>query len=485
VPSRSDDGQIRGFVHSIIVITDLKKAEAEKLEARQAAEEHQRRRAEEAERHQIEQDQWIDNLCHELRNPLNGIYGNVELMEMSLIERRSILAKDHLDESDMRRLRELCVLDETSVDAVAKCVAHQKVITDDVLNVSKLEQGKITLQKIEFNPKTTLADVAKMFEAQASQKGLTMRVDFPVSDTVVVGDPSRLSQVVINLVANSLKFTNQGSITLSLDVIENTDTHVTNRVTVRDTGVGMDQTDMDTLFRRFAQVSSTTFHEHGGSGLGLYISKGLVELMGGTITVDSGKGQGSKFTFTFVGDQPGKKLPSPSSMSPIKSSLSALSKPDCLKVEPEKPVSMEKLPIIPTTSGAKLIRNILVVEDNDINQRIMSRILTAKGYNVAIAEHGALALNHMASNPVELIFMDMQMPVMDGLEATRQIRRRESETGVPPVPIIGLSGNARENHAADAYKVGMNEYLTKPILKDRIYAVIDQFELTCAGAPST
>ncbi|KAI8903662.1 hypothetical protein DFJ77DRAFT_505484 [Powellomyces hirtus] len=457
-----EDGNVRGYVHTILDITELKHIEKERLEAKEAAEKHQRHRAEEAEKHKEQQDQWIDSLCHELRNPLNGINGNVELLEMGLEVRRAALDKIPMTVVGVHSLREQLTLDQECVHAISKCVAHQKVITDDVLNLSKLELGKITLENIEFDPKSTLADVAKMFEAQATRKGLDLRLNFPISDIRIKGDPHRLSQIVVNLLANALKFTDSGNITLALEIAERKPKHTLLRVSVKDTGIGLTTEEAAMLFQRFAQPSSTT-HEYGGSGLGLFLSKGLVELMGGSISVETEKLMGSEFIFTFKGEPVDSAAPTLAWREKSNSSLTSHRSLDVL----EKALAAHVI--------QRKIETILVVEDNELNQRIMLRFLQSKGYTVLIANNGLEALSQYER--AHLIFMDIQMPVMDGLTATSEIRRLERlRHPSSRIPIVGLSGNARQDHVATALQRGMDEYITKPVKRARIYEVIEHFE---------
>ncbi|KND00199.1 PAS domain S-box protein [Spizellomyces punctatus DAOM BR117] len=439
--NRDESGNLRGYVHTILDISALKVLERDRLEARNAAEKHQRHRAEEAERYKKDQDQWIDSLCHELRNPLNGISGNVELLEMGLQVRRTTLAKNPLALDDVRTLQHQLDLDQDSIDAISKCVAHQKIITDDVLNISKLELGKLVLRAIPFDPKTTLSDVAKMFEAQATRQGLDLRVNLSISSLPITGDPHRLSQIVINLMANAIKFTQRGSITLSLFLISRTPTSITYRVTVQDTGIGLTEPELAMLFQRFAQPTSTHPDTYGGSGLGLYLSKGMVELMGGTISVSSTKHAGSSFSFTFSGP-PAECTPPP--------------------------------PPQPLLHTPRSIQTVLVVEDNILNQKIMYRFL-APFYRVLLASNGIEALE--VYKEADLVFMDIVMPGMGGLECTMEIRQREREQkDCKRVPIVGLSGNARQDQISRAFEVGMNDYLTKPVCKKRVLEVVDGFE---------
>lgn len=463
-----------GYVQTVVDITEFKMLENERLDAMRAAEEHQRMRAAEAEKHRQHREQFVDSLCHELRNPLGGIFGNVELLKMGLETRRSVLEKSFITQEDLNLLREQLLLDEESLDAISTCAVHQQTVTDDVLNLSKLELGKVVLKKVNFDPKITISSVMKMFEVQAQRKGIELRACLPVADTIIAADPHRLSQIIINLIANALKFTEQGSITLQFDTVERGPESTLFRITVQDTGVGLTKDEKAVLFDRFSQPSSTNYSEYGGTGLGLHISKGLVELMGGVIFVESRKGQGSKFTFTFrcEEDRGGSSFNlSRSSPKSYKDSISISASAQTEAIIPS---------IIP-----RPINHILIVEDNHINQRLITRLLASESFICTVASNGQEALDLLeklstSESPINLILMDIQMPVMGGIPATLEIRRREKLTSTPftscsRIPIIGLSGNVRENHVLNALESGMDDYLIKPVRKIDILTAIQRF----------
>ncbi|KAI8823622.1 uncharacterized protein EV422DRAFT_565558 [Fimicolochytrium jonesii] len=508
VNNRDSEGNVRGHVHTILDITDLRTAE--------------RHRAQEAEEHQRQQEDWIDSLCHELRNPLNGISGNVELMESSLAERRKVLAKPSLTDDDIQLLQAQLVDDEDSLDAIGKCVAHQKIITDDVLNVSKLDLGKIKLDQVEMDLKESLHNVCKMFEVQASSKGLDLRVNFPIGDVRCIGDPKRVSQVVVNLLANAVKFTDDGSITVSVSILARTRSTIEFCVSVADTGRGLSPEERTALFQRFHQPTSQQYHQFGGSGLGLYLSKGLAELMGGALTVTSEKGLGSDFRFTFVASAISPRSGTPTETRSSQASIGTssdvssndsserLSARDNLLQIPRascssrvyqrrvsdsgfvaKPVTARCAETVqPALSDArspaqKMIKTVLVVEDNVLNQKIMIRFLETAKYKVLIANNGLEALS--LYREADLIFMDIIMPEMDGLTATKEIRKLEahpnnrspdvsSSSQEHHIPIIGLSGNAREDHVEAGLNSGMDQYVTKPVTKAKLLAIIDSFQ---------
>ena len=504
-------GKIQSYVLTIIDITEKKHLEQEQFKAQKLAEEEHRQRILQAERHKQQQNKFVDALCHELRNPLNGIYGNMELLEMGINLRRSILDRyresiepnyngdsntnkngendnngsNHtimisISKQDIINLYEQMLLDLESVAAISTCASRQKVITTDVLNLSKLEIGKVVLQNVDFNLKNVFDDVTKMFEAQARRKHLSIYSILPFKDYYARGDPCRLSQVLVNLVANAVKFTEQGSILLRLNIHEKHDMFIVFRCSVEDTGMGISDHEQAILFKRFSQTSSSTAllqknQENGGSGLGLYLSKKIIELMGGTIFVESAQGQGSKFIFTFKCDY-------------------AIQRICNYKNQPSISTTTTSTTTASNHSKSWIqqnIQTILIVEDNEVNRRMMIRILESLHFTCITAVNGRDALDKYTShfNVIDLILMDIQMPVMDGITATLEIRKREAEGDEERdkmnlkgkrlrIPIIGISGNAREAHKLEAIKSGMDGYLVKPVEKKELYEMIEKVNAT-------
>jgi PAS domain S-box-containing protein len=444
--------EIKGYVGSFTDITELKELEETRLAALRQTEEHQRKLAEAAEKHRKSQEQFIDTMCHELRNPLNGIYGNVSLLQSSInamekrIQRASPLElKETLRDEMLHHLKH----NKDSLDAIDKCAHYQKVITDDVLNLSKLEAGKVELNHIDFDPIKLVRDTVGMLETQAHQKQIRLHLNLPPFKVRVIGDPNRLAQVLLNLLSNALKFTLEtGEVTVSLSILEDTRTHTMLRFTVKDTGIGMNEEEQNKLFNRFAQATTKTSIEYGGSGLGLVISKNLIDLMEGKIEVESKKWKGTQFSFTV------KLAPAP------------------LLEEDKKPVP------VPGVNSRKLNLpiqkplHILIAEDNLINRKILVRQLEQAGHTCHVASNGEEALETYANIPLDLILMDIEMPIKNGLETTHAIRQKERASSHPPIPIIGLSGNARSEHQEEALSVGMDAYLTKPYDKKKLLETI-------------
>ncbi|KFX93333.1 hypothetical protein O988_06869 [Pseudogymnoascus sp. VKM F-3808] len=390
-------------------------------------------------------EQFVDALCHELRNPVSGIVGNVELLQGGLDVRQAILRPCHGDDreesirlssADVVLLQDQLAGDITSIDAIAACAEHMKTLSDNVLSVSKLEEGRVVLERVVFDARSTIISVVKMFSIVAHKKGLRIHHDVPEEGFLVVGDPGRLAQVIINLVSNAVKFTTTGSITVQLRSLSRpliNDNLPTFRVVVRDTGRGLSQDEISLLFQRFVQTPSTSFAKDGGAGLGLYISKYLVELMGGAIFVESKYGEGSSFTFTFragnytaAKDQKSRQLlcRSPelenSALPPAftipRASVARLGASDT-SVDPSVTSSLALSDLSITTSLStqhrRLMRHVLVVDDNPIVRNTITRLLETISKLISL---------YTSTSPIDLIFMDLDMPFKDGLRTTSEIR---------------------------------------------------------------
>jgi signal transduction histidine kinase/CheY-like chemotaxis protein len=420
-------------------ITQRKQLEEERFQALKRAEEEGRRRAEEAERHRKEQEEFIDTMCHEIRNPMTGVFGHIDYLNEVIASLNRI--KETLPLDVQSSLTELIQKLEESTHTIKKCVEHQKTIVDDVLDVSKLEAGKFVLSAKPFQPKSVIEEIITFFATQLAAKHLELNLSLPEATLTVLGDSNRFKIILINLISNALKFTERGYIKISLQTQEADATHVALTFSVEDTGIGMTPDEQSRLFQRFSRPLSSQYE---GSGLGLVITQKSLKLMGGDIQVDSKKGQGTRFTCH----------------------LTCETVPEQAKISP----AVSKLP--PAVQPAPVSKHILVVEDNLVNQRILKRQIEQAGHRCTVANNGQEALNQTEKTPFDLIFMDIEMPVMGGLEATRNIRAREKQGGMAETPIIGLSAYARPEHKEEARQAGMNDYLTNPYEKEKIYAAI-------------
>jgi CheY-like chemotaxis protein/anti-sigma regulatory factor (Ser/Thr protein kinase) len=293
---------------------------------------------------------------------------------------------------------------------------------------------------------------AHIFKSQLAQKNINLILNLPEDDCHVLGDIARLNQVIINLLSNAIKFTHQGNITINLSLIPITDTQTELTIAVTDTGIGMTPEEVSKLFNRFSQASAGTALKYGGSGLGLYISKKIVELMGGDIKVKSEKGVGTTFSFTICCGTAPKVQPAN------------------LNQQAEVKIPEQILPIKK--------QFILIADDNAINRKILSNYLKQMGHTFQEADDGLEAVNKCKDCSFDIILMDIEMPIMNGLEATSQIRQYEQQSNQRPAVIIGLSGNARQQHIQTALESGMNDYITKPFHKIDIERMLRKYSVS-------
>ena len=320
-------------------------------------------------------------------------------------------------------------------------------ILNDILDFSKIEANQLHIEQAGFELRPLIDQVIHLVEIAAQDKHLTLSVDVaPDLGSFFVGDSLRLTQVLTNLLGNAVKFTPAG--TVSLSVQQPAAGRL--RFAVHDTGIGMTAELRQRLFQPFAQADSSTTRQFGGTGLGLAISQRLVDLMGGTIEVTSAPGQGSCFSFEIAA--PGCVAPDV-----------ALVADKAGSVAPEDGGD-------PTPLTELAGRHLLLVEDNAINREIVLGLLAGSGLVIEVAENGQQAVDQCQQRSFDLILMDIQMPVMDGLEASRRIRARD-----PQVPIIALTANAFPEDIDNTRAVGMNAHLSKPISLDQLQAVLRQY----------
>jgi PAS domain S-box-containing protein len=396
---------------------------------RQRVEEDLQRAKEAAESANRAKSEFLTTMSHEMRTPMNAILGMADLLsETSLVEEQ-----------------------RGYVRVFQKAGGNLLVLINDLLDLSKVESGHVELESIGFDLRPFLEKIVEMMVSRARERGLQLTLEFrPGVPLGLVGDPNRIRQILINLIGNALKFTEQGSVTVRVEP-DREGAKDWLRFNVVDTGIGIAAEKTDMIFGRFTQADSSTTRKYGGTGLGLAISKGLAELMGGRIGCVSEVGKGSTFF-----------LAAPFHIGATESALE-IAEPAAIPVP-----SLE-------AGGHSGTSRILLVEDSELNVMLIKAYLKDCDLEIDVAENGKIGVEKAKSGSPHLILMDIQMPVMDGLQATRAIRAWEAETRARPVPVLALTADALGDGVGSSLDAGCNEHLTKPIKKAVLLEAISRY----------
>ncbi|MBU6272235.1 MAG: response regulator [Betaproteobacteria bacterium] len=387
--------------------------------------------------------EFLSNMSHEIRTPMNSIIGLTYLAQRA---------------DPNPRLRDY-------LEKIGQSGQHLLGIISDILDFSKLEAGKLEIDITDFTIASLVSSVSSQLGDSADRKGLMLVFETdPELSRPLRGDPLRLGQVLLNFAGNAIKFSDRGRVVVRARCLHRDERGARIRFEVSDNGIGMSETQVATLFQPFHQVDASTTRRYGGTGLGLAICRQLADLMDGEVGVESQLGEGSSFWLTLSLDWGGQLA----AAGPTESDAEAAARSWAAEPSAEQRARIQG-------------RRILVVDDNQFNQQVATELLQQIGATVTVAADGEEAVARVRSEPFDCVLMDMQMPVMDGLAATRAIRHLPAVSGVP---IIAMTANARQEDRHRCLEAGMNDFLTKPVLAQRLYTMVSKWLPEAPVAPA-
>jgi len=424
-PLYNKKGQIIGTVGAHFDITSRKQVEQELIKAKEFAEDVAKIKS-----------QFLANMSHEIRTPLNGIVGLSKLLSNT----------------------ELTSKQEEYLNAIATSSDSLLVIINDILDISKIEAGKMTFEKKDFKLTELVSSVVDIFERRIEEKEL--KISFEIDKNIpepLSGDAIRLNQILYNLIGNAVKFTENGKIEIKIHSVEQKLNDILLSISVKDTGIGISEDKQQEIFDAFTQAKGETTRKYGGTGLGLAIVKNLVELQGGSVGVNSILDQGSEFNVNIRYDL--------SKSNETDFNVSNQNRRECSELN--------------CLAGIR----ILLAEDNLINQLVTNDLLIDMNAKVSIANNGKEAIDLLNIESFDLVLMDMQMPEMDGYQAMKFIRKKSSKT-IRSIPIIALTAHAIEGEDQKCKQAGANEYISKPFLPEELFTKIGELITKCNTLPS-
>ena len=383
---------------------------------------------EKAEQSNKAKSEFLANMSHELRTPMNGMLGMCEF-----------LLKGELDEEQ-----------QDNVETIYKSGNNLLSILNDILDISKIEAGELKIENVPFHLNTVIMEMQQLFSPIAQDKGLEILLNRQGSiPSTIIGDLGRVQQILRNLISNALKFTEQGSISIIVKVIDREE-RKSLYIAVKDTGIGIPKDKLDIIFEKFSQADTSTSRKYGGTGLGLTICYQLTKMMGGRIGVESSIGKGAMFWFEIPLNVADNEEVAVNLYSEDKLDPSELLLPKDIKI--------------------------LVVDDHPVNQKLVKKMLTnLELIHIDIATNGMQAIEMIEENKYDVVLMDCQMPELDGYQATRILRDKEKKQGVACLPVIALTANAMVGDREKCFDAGMNDYLSKPVKTDKLTRVLKKW----------